>query len=255
MLRALFLSDLHLTSLEDQRGQAFLRFLKGLTGLKFDDAYPVSHLFLVGDIFDLWLADHQFFIQRFGKLIDQIHRLQSEGVEVHYFEGNHDLYLETYWQRSLGVRVHPGPSLFELGSWSVRVEHGDQTDPEDRGYRFLRWFLRTMPLRWLAHHLPGRFVLWLGNRASASSRQYTSMVKTVTDDAAIAKLHKHAELVAAQQSFDILVNGHVHVRDDFSFMSGGRPRRALNLGTWLNEPYKYLEISDKVIWKEISCGT
>jgi UDP-2,3-diacylglucosamine hydrolase len=248
MLRAVFLSDLHLTSLDDSRGGKFLALLRGLSG---SGTGAVSHLFLVGDIFDLWLADHQFFVQKYGAVIDQIHRLQSEGVEVHYFEGNHDLYLESYWARALGVRVHSGPAHFGLGQWQVRVEHGDQTDPDDRGYQFLRWFLRTPVMRWLAHNLPGRVVQWIGERASRSSRQYTSTVKTVTDEKAIAKLRLHAERAAANEDFDLLINGHVHVRDDYSFLAGGKSRRAMNLGSWLTEPYRYLEVSDKITWREI----
>lgn len=248
MLKAIFLSDLHLISLEDPRGARFMSLLRGISGR---GPKAVTHLFLVGDIFDLWLADHQFFVQRYGAVIDQIHRLQSEGVEVHYFEGNHDLYLETYWARALGVRVHPGPAHFQLGSWAVRVEHGDQTDPDDRGYRFLRWFLRTPVMRWFAHHLPGGVVKWIGERASASSRQYTSTVKSVTNEGALLKLHRHAEAMAKTEDFDLLVNGHVHVHDDYSFIAAGKPRRALNLGSWLREPYRYLELSDQITWHEL----
>ena len=144
MLNAYFVSDLHIGSPTDSRARLFLAFLADLRG-----GENASHLFLMGDIFDLWVAAHSYFVDKYQPITDEILRLQDEGVEIHYFEGNHDLYLEHYWGQQVGLTVHEGPAYFELGHQTVRIEHGDQMDPDDRGYRFLRWFLRTPPLKFL----------------------------------------------------------------------------------------------------------
>lgn len=260
MLNAIFLSDLHLTTLGDPRGQTFLRRLKSWQGPQQARTPPpppseskilhnevLSHLFLVGDIFDLWLADHNYFLETYSLVIDQIRRLKNEGVEIHYFEGNHDLYLKYFWQQNLGLMVHPGPAEFQLGPYLIRVEHGDQMDPEDRGYQFLRWLLRTRVMVKLALHLPSWFVVRLGRGLSESSRQYTSTVKTITTQGTLDKIHRHAELVAAQSPYDFLIHGHVHVQDDYSFVAAGKPRRSINLGSWLGHEQRYLQISDQEI--------
>lgn len=246
MLKAHFLSDLHLTSLSDSRGQSFLELLKKWQGPK-ASAMPLTHLFLVGDIFDLWLADQPHFIQLYGPLIAEIRRLKNEGVEVHYFEGNHDLYLKSYWEKQVDIQVHEGPKLFTIGPWRVLVEHGDQYDPQDRGYHFLRWFLRTWPVKFLAHHLPSRLVVKLGQRASHTSRQYTDQVKLRTGNQAVEQLHHHAQDLRKTQAFDLLVNGHIHINDDFSWSEGGQPVRAINLGSWLKTPFGYLEVTDSAV--------
>ncbi|MGE0762714.1 MAG: UDP-2,3-diacylglucosamine diphosphatase [Bdellovibrionales bacterium] len=250
MLNAIFLSDLHLTTLSDPRGQCFLRLLHSQRGpraasLSADKIQALTHLFLVGDIFDLWLADHTYFLSHYASAIEQIRRLHNEGVEIHYFEGNHDLYLEKFWGQALGVEVHAGPAYFQLGSRRVRVEHGDQMDPDDRGYLFLRWLLRTSVMTWLAHHLPSKAAVLLGQRASQTSRTYTSQVKTVSHDQALTKMHRHAENLAQSESFDLMIHGHVHVQDDYIFEVCGKPIRSINLGSWLGGQMEYLVLNEK----------
>lgn len=98
MLQALFFSDLHLSSMNDPRaGSRFFAFSRCLKGEN------CSHLFLLGDIFDLWIGDHAYFREAYAPIIDEIQRLVSEKVDVHYFEGNHDLYLKSFWDGRLGV--------------------------------------------------------------------------------------------------------------------------------------------------------
>lgn len=227
----MFVSDIHITSPDSGRGRLFLDFLKSLSGHA-----GLTHLFMLGDIFDLWVADHRYFVERYAKIIDEIRRLRSEGVDISYFEGNHDLYLKHFWRDELGVTVHAGPTQVTLGDTRVRLEHGDQTDPDDRGYLFLRWFLRTPPIRFLNRHLPGRFVAKLGDRASASSRQYTTHRKSIEPSTAVAKLRDHARRVHAEAPFDLIITGHVHVRDDCEIDTDTGSFRAVNLGSWFDRP-------------------
>jgi UDP-2,3-diacylglucosamine hydrolase len=227
MADAWFVSDIHIDSMQDPKARDFLAFLNTLT-----EDRPATHLFLVGDIFDLWVGPHQYFVDRFEPIVQRLRQLVNSGVEVHYFEGNHDLHLQNYWQNNLGVQVHSGPEYFEINAKVLRVEHGDQTDPDDKGYRFLRWFLRTPPLRLLAHNLPQKAVSWIGTKASHASRDYTSQVKTIDSKTAIQKLRTHADKAYAQNPFDLLVNGHVHIVDDYQ----AENFRAINLGTWLEKP-------------------
>lgn len=247
MYQAWFVSDLHLTSISDKKAGKFLAFLNSLTA-----STGTTHLFLLGDIFDLWIADHGYFIEQYQPIINELHRIMSEGIEVHYFEGNHDLYLKRFWADALGVNVHEGPQYFELGGRCIRVEHGDESNPEDRGYLFLRWFLRTPVMKWLAHRLPESVVVWIGRRSSEKSRTYTSHVKSIDEDVAKAKLHEHARRTYLHKPFSLLINGHVHVRDDFEWDQNGKRIRAINLGTWLKQPVALKVTTDSIVWTEIN---
>lgn len=231
MQRAYFVSDLHITSPDDPTARRFLDFLKRLSR----DG-RASHLFLLGDIFDLWLADHRYFVDRYRPIVDEIVRLRDDGVDIQYFEGNHDLHLGRFWADQLGLTVHGGPVYTELAGLRLRLEHGDQMDPDDRGYRFLRWFLRTPPLRFLICRLPGKLVARLGERASVTSRAYTSQTKTISEEDAIDKIRAHAALAHDERPFDMLISGHVHIRDDYRFETPSGTARSVNLGTWLIAP-------------------
>ena len=230
MQRAYFVSDLHIASPEDPKFTRFLGLLGSLTGEN------SSHLFLLGDIFDMWLGDHRYFIDRYRPLIDEIERLRDAGVNIHYFEGNHDLHLGRYWAGQLGITVHADPAHVEVAGQLLRLEHGDQMDPEDRGYRFLRWFLRTPAMRFLIYNLPGKLAAGIGERASATSRSYTSETKVIAPGDAVTKIRDHAANVHRQLPFDLIVSGHVHVRDDHTMSGSAGSFRSVNLGTWLDTP-------------------
>ncbi|MBX3021742.1 MAG: UDP-2,3-diacylglucosamine diphosphatase [Bdellovibrionales bacterium] len=238
MNRALFVSDIHISSPEDPKHGLFLRLLDKLK------MQPPGHFFMVGDIFDLWIADRPYFVERFATLIEKIRELRAQGWEIHYFEGNHDLDLRRFWQHKLGVDVQDSAAFYQIAGKKLRVEHGDQMDPTDRGYLFLRWFLRTPLLRFLGRYLPNALVAWIGERASHASRDYTSNVKTASSQRSIDVIRRHAQKVYADQPFDIFVSGHVHVMEDSVQENGKNSFRCFNLGTWLKEPV-LLEIEDK----------
>jgi UDP-2,3-diacylglucosamine hydrolase len=228
--RALFVSDIHISSPDDPKYVLFGRFLDQCL------SEHIDQLFLVGDIFDFWIADRRYLVRAYADVIDKIQKLIESGVRVHYFEGNHDLDLRAFWQDKLGAEVHSGPAFFHVGPVIVRVEHGDQMDPEDRGYLFLRWLLRTPILVWLGRWLPEFVVKRIGQRASAASRDYTSQIKTTSDREARFKIRAHAEKAVAMKPFDVLVSGHVHVSEYSLQVAHGHAYRCVNLGTWLKEP-------------------
>lgn len=240
MQRALFVSDIHIKSAEDPKYELFCEFLEACA------QKPPAHLFLVGDIFDLWIADRRYFTSRFERAIAKIQQLTTKGVKVHYFEGNHDLDLKLFWQHKLGVDVRDEAAYYQLDGKTLRVEHGDQMDPEDRGYLFLRWLLRTPLMRALGRHLPNGLVALIGERASRASRQYTSNVKTTSNDRAIEKTRDHAKRAYQTKPFDIFVSGHTHVLEDSWQETAGKRFRCFNLGTWLATPF-VLEIEGERI--------
>lgn len=230
MSRALFVSDIHIHAANDPKAGLFAHFLEECA------SRSLSHLFLVGDIFDLWIADREYFRSTYKTVIDQIVTLKKKGVEIFYFEGNHDLDLKIYWQQELGVKVFEGPTYFDLLGRTIRVEHGDEMDPEDKGYLFLRWLLRTPAVKELGRKLPNPAVKFIGEKASGASREYTSHIKTVSDEDVRAKFRRHVERVYNEKPFDILVSGHVHVEQEETFSPAGKPVHAFNLGTWLKRP-------------------
>jgi UDP-2,3-diacylglucosamine hydrolase len=194
---------------------------------------------LVGDIFDLWVGGDKFFARRYPEVVSLVSQLKAKAVEVIYFEGNHDLHLQKFWSDELGCQVFTAPRYFDLGRARVRVEHGDQMNPDDKGYLLLRAFLRTGFMESVVRILPGSVIQAIGNSMSRSSRKWTSSSIKARDDEAIRKMIRaHAmQVFEDDEPFDFIVSGHVHTRDDFSWqdVSSGRTARSVNLGCWLRD--------------------
>ncbi|CAN5454190.1 UDP-2,3-diacylglucosamine diphosphatase [soil metagenome] len=241
-VKAWFVSDIHITGPEDVRLARFEAFLRARLG------DGTTHVFLVGDIFDLWVGGDSFFSNRYAGVIAAVRDLRAKSIDVLYFEGNHDLHLAKIWSEQLGCRVFTEPRYFDLGSYRVRVEHGDQMNPADTGYLILRAALRTSVMEWLSDALPGRFVQKIGNGMSRSSRKWTSSSLKARNEAAIREMiHSHAKRVyKSDEAFDFIFSGHVHVRDDFSWKpEEGAMVRSINLGWWTyDEPSQAYCLTD-----------
>jgi UDP-2,3-diacylglucosamine hydrolase len=240
--KAYFISDLHLGSAEEPNAFVLLKFLKSIQSRS-----DATHLFLLGDIFDLWIAGHKYFILKYAPLLNELKRIKDSGVYVHYFEGNHDLYLEHYFGHELGIIVHKSGASMRIAGKNLRIEHGDQMDLNDKGYLFLRSFLRTSIMNWLAPRLPSWMIVRLGEKMSKASRTYTSQTKVISTDRAKKVIYDHAIKCYLQTPIDMHISGHLHVAEDVVLFPQGPHRaglRVVNLGSWFDEPRVFL-LSEK----------
>lgn len=235
--KALFFSDIHITSNQDPKYQTLLDQIRAVS------VNEISHIFLLGDIFDLWIADRTYFLDQYKELIIEFKKCIRDGIKLYYFEGNHDLYLKNFWQQEVGMIVCHEALDVELGDQKFRLEHGDQMDQEDRGYLFLRWFLRTPLMKWVAHNIPEKWIVKLGEWSSKKSRHYTSAVKTIQENESTQKMIAHAKQVYKLKAFDVFICGHTHVKHQEKVkMYNNNEALIVNLGSWYDAP-KYFEYS------------
>lgn len=228
---AWFLSDLHLKDINERSGIVLLRFLSELD----QGRRPCTHLFLLGDIFDLWIGDHDFFYEKFRPFIDLISHLKERGVEVQYFEGNHDVHVKKFWEDRYGIPCFTMAEYFDVGPVKVRVEHGDLMNLEDKAYLRLRAFLRRRSLEKLAYKIPGGIWNEIGVRASQLSRRFSGKVRENKSEQLRSIIRAHAHRAFKERAFDVIVTGHMHVRDDYEFTEGDRSVRSFNLGSWFDK--------------------
>jgi len=57
-------------------------------------------------------------------------------------------------------------------------------------------------------------------------------------------IRAHAHRVYNEASFDLIISGHMHVKDDFEFQINNNKVRSINLGSWFEEP-QVLKIENK----------
>lgn len=224
-----------------------MRFLHSLQEQK-----AATHLFLVGDIFDLWIGNHQHFILKFAPIVNAIAALKDAGVEVIYFEGNHDMHIQELWQKNFDIPVFVNPKIFSLGPWKVRVEHGDFINPNDKAYERYRSVVRHPFMEKLAQTLPGVFWDEFGVRASKWSRKKSQVVRDSQEENLRQMIRDYSQNTAAQsEHFDWHFTGHVHVKDEFQFSHNNKTIHSVNLGSWFQKPQAYKLTDAKGEWVDL----
>lgn len=243
-MEAWFISDIHLKSTNERNGQILLRFL---TSLK-NNTNKDQHLFLLGDIFDLWLSDHKIFVDRFTPIVEMILDLKSAGMSVYYFEGNHDFHVKKFWQEKYQIPVYTTAEYFQLGKYQVRCEHGDMINLKDKAYQRYYHSARHPIVEAMAHNLPGVFWNWLGGTFSKESRKHSTTYRRHNETELIHMIRHHAQKAYDQQKFDFIFTGHMHVFDDWKIKNSFEQEtqsRSINLGSWMQSP-KAFYLSDEI---------
>ncbi len=118
-----FASDVHLGLAyngADPRGRE-RRFVAWLDAVEGD----CEGLFLVGDIFDFWFEYKRVVPKGFVRTLGKLAEFCDRGIPVHFFTGNHDLWIRDYFEKEIGMTVHTAPEVFELHGETVFIAHGD----------------------------------------------------------------------------------------------------------------------------------
>jgi UDP-2,3-diacylglucosamine hydrolase len=243
-----FVSDIHLKSEKERNGEILLRFLHSL---QTKDPKQIQ-LFLLGDIFDLWVSNGQAFVKRYQTISDAILALTTKGVRIVFFEGNHDLHIAPHWKKILNVEVYTEPRTFSLGALKVRLEHGDLINLQDKAYLKLRSVLRHPWIERLGHCLPGIFWIKIGEAWSPASRKKSGEYRIRNETKLIEMIRSHAERAFDEQPFDLIITGHMHVKDDYTFQRHSCSIRSINLGSWFTETQVLRLVDGKIDWIGLS---
>lgn len=127
-----FISDAHLGSraIPHQRTQErkLVRFLDKIK----DKAEAV---YMLGDMFDFWFEYKDVVPRGFTRFLGKVSELTDNGVEVHFFVGNHDMWMDDYLTKECGVIVHHEPCLVELHGKEFYLSHGHHQDVDKNDWK------------------------------------------------------------------------------------------------------------------------
>ena len=201
--RTYFVSDVHLgLQVADPaaREARFVDFLRSLPG-------DTSALYLLGDIWDFWYEYRDVVPQGYVRVLAAIQELIDRGVDVYFFQGNHDVWTYSYFEE-LGMKRLVQPALVEIGGRVFCLGHGDGLGPVPFGYRFLRGVFHNRVLQFLFSMLHPRIAFGLGNGWSKSNRlaRHEEYVFRGEDE----PLYKFATEFEKDNKVDCFVFGHYH---------------------------------------------
>src|SRR5690606_12366885 len=104
---------------------------------------------------------------------------------------------------------------FTLGPWKIRCEHGDLINQSDKAYLRLRSVLRHPVVEEIGHKVPGPIWDKLGSFLSRQSRQFSAVYREEKEKELIEMIRHHGEKSYKEETFDYIITGHMHVRDEF----------------------------------------
>lgn len=220
-----FVSDVHLGAPALKNNQEREKyFIRWLDEIKED----VTELFLLGDIFDFWFEYKKVVPRGFTRVLGRIADLTDSGIPVHFFAGNHDLWVFDYLPSEVGVLLHRDEYEFEIGGKKFYLAHGDGLDPNDKGYKFLKKIFISKTLQWLYSRLHPNFALWMAHRWSKSSR----LSKLDKEEFKVKNegMYKFAETILENKPVDYFIFGHRHRMVDEKI---GNSSRFILLGDWI----------------------
>lgn len=223
-----FLSDFHLGAPNKekslQREKIIVQFLN-------DIKETASEIFIVGDMFDFWFEYKNVVPKGYVRLLGKLAELTDAGIPIHFFVGNHDMWMKNYFQEELNIPVYFEPKIFTRQEQKILIGHGDGLGPGDKGYKRLKKVFRNPISQFLFGILPPYIGIGLANYFSQKSRSKTGKEDEKFLGEENEWLIQYCKKKLSEEHFDLFIFGHRHLPIDFTLPEKSR---YINLGEWLN---------------------
>ncbi|WP_340076950.1 UDP-2,3-diacylglucosamine diphosphatase [Leptobacterium sp. I13] len=222
-----FASDNHLgapsrmQSLEREK-----KFVQWLDEVKQDAAA----IFLLGDLFDFWFEYKTVVPKGFTRTLGKLAEITDSGIPIYYFVGNHDLWMNGYFEEELNIPVYHKPQEYTFNNKSFYIGHGDGLGPGDKGYKRMKKVFTNPLSKWLFK--------WLHPDWGVRLAQYLSVKnKLISGDEDIKFLGEENEWLAQyskrkleSKHYDYFIFGHRHLPLEIPV---GERSKYVNLGDWI----------------------
>ena len=222
-----FLSDFHLGAPNDtesrKREDRLVRFLQ-------DARKDAGIIFIVGDIFDFWFEYKTVVPKGFVRILGTLAQITDEGIQLHIFTGNHDLWMQDYLSKELNAKLYFEPQTFTIQNKQFLIGHGDGLGPGDEGYKRLKKIFTNPICQWLFRWLHPDAGIQLANYFSRKSRAKTGNADELFLGEDKEWLILYTKEKAKTMAVDYFIFGHRHYAIDLKISDKSR---YINLGDWI----------------------
>jgi UDP-2,3-diacylglucosamine hydrolase len=222
-----FLSDFHLgapnaneSRLREKRIVSFLESIKGQT----------EELFILGDMFDFWFEYRKVVPKGYVRLLGKLAEFTDAGIPIHFFVGNHDMWMRNYFETELNISVYYAPKEFVRNGKVLLLGHGDGLGPGDRGYKIMKKIFRNPVCQFLFGILPPAVGVGLANYFSKKSRVATGKTDEVFLGEENEWLIQFCKRKLAEKNYNYFIFGHRHLPMDIAL---NEDAKYINLGEWI----------------------
>jgi UDP-2,3-diacylglucosamine hydrolase len=223
------LGDAHLRE-EDPEVEVFVDFLQHLPA-------GASSLYLLGDLFDLWIGSGAFISGCHRKVVAGIVTLRARGTEVFYVEGNRDYHLKSFYGTSVFTDIAEVGFDLAFGTRQIHLAHGDLVNQADRPYRRWRRIAKGPLLLGVLERLPAGL-------ARAMAQRLEQKIARTNRRHRVLFPEEQCRCFAMEQGArgaDTLVLGHFHQEARLLWQAGAKEIEVFVLPSW-REGRRYLRI-------------
>jgi UDP-2,3-diacylglucosamine hydrolase len=205
--KVFFASDFHLgldagTNPAD-REKRVIRWLNSV-------APGAREIFLLGDVFDFWWEYKKVVPRGFTRFLGTISSITDTGLPVHFFRGNHDMWIGRYLEEECGIIIHSGPFITNLDGKVFYLAHGEGLGTRSFGYKALLALFRNRPMQRLYSALHPSVGMSIGHRWSLSSRLGKGMHLDFLGEEK-EDLFRHSKKILESEKIDYFIYGHRHL--------------------------------------------
>lgn len=222
-----FLSDFHLGAPNKEqsllREKKLIRFLDEIQS-------TAAAVFIVGDLFDFWYEYRTVVPKGYVRILGKLAALTDAGIPVHFFVGNHDMWMKDYFQQELNIPVYFESKDFEFNGRQFHIGHGDGLGPGDHGYKMLKKIFRNPVCQWLFGVLPPYIGMGIANYMSRRSRAQTGATEEQFLGEEKEWLIIYCKEVLQKKFYDFFVFGHRHLPINHRLSDRST---YINLGDWI----------------------
>lgn len=223
-----FASDNHLGAPNGRdslpREKKFVAWLDSIKG----DAQAI---FLMGDLFDFWFEYRSVVPKGFTRTLGKLAELSDMGIEIKYFVGNHDLWMNGYFEEELNIPVYHAPQQFMIDGTSFFIGHGDGLGPGDKGFKRMKRVFTNPVAKWLFKWLHPDLGVRLGKYLSVNNKIISgdADAKFLGEDKEWLILYAKGKL--QERHYDHFVFGHRHLPMEVRL---NERSTYINLGDWIS---------------------
>ena len=222
-----FASDNHLgapTLAESRtREKHFVAWLDSIKG-------DAEVLFLLGDLFDFWFEYGTVIPKGFTRVLGKLAELSDAGIQIYFFSGNHDLWMNGYFEEELNIKVFHSPQEFLIGEKHFFIGHGDGLGPHDKGYKRFKKVVTNPFFKWCFKWLHPDIGVKIAQYLSVKNKLISGKEDVKFEGENTEWLVQYCRRKLSESHRDIFVFGHRHMPLNIKLNDNAT---YINLGDWI----------------------
>lgn len=202
------------------------KFVAWLTTIQKD----AEIIFLLGDLFDFWFEYKTVVPKGFVRVLGKLAEIRDAGIQIYFFVGNHDLWMNDYFEKELNIPVFYDNKEFTFNDKTFLIGHGDGKGPGDKGYKRMKRVFTNPFSKWVFRWLHPDLGVKLAKHLSVKNKLLSGAADVQFLGEENEWLVQYAKRKLEKKHYNFLVFGHRHLP---LIIKVGPNSDYVNLGDWI----------------------